>query len=186
MAKFYESISDSLADFIRAQHIFFVASAPVGAEGHVNVSPKGLDSLRILSPNRVAYMDMTGSGNETSAHLLENGRITIMFCAFDGPPRILRLYGTGRAVRPDHADWPELSRHFALTLGVRQIIVADVETVQTSCGFAVPLYTYEGDRDTLNKWSEVKGEEGLEAYWQQKNTRSLDGLPTSIPPAVTP
>lgn len=182
MAKFYDSISESLQNFIEAQHIFFVASAPLSAEGHVNLSPKGLDAFRVLNPNRVAYLDMTGSGNETSAHLLENGRITFMFCAFEGPPRILRLYGRGRAVRPDSAAWDELTGHFTLGIGARQIIVADIDKVQTSCGFAVPLYDYRGDRDTLDKWAQAKGEDGILDYWQEKNTRSIDGLPTSITP----
>lgn len=186
MAKWYESITPELHKFIEAQHMYFVASAPLSADGHVNVSPKGLDSFRILSPLRVGYMDMTGSGNETSAHLMENGRITLMFCAFEGAPRILRLYGKGRAIRPDMPEWEELAPQFNLTIGVRQIVIADIDGVMTACGFAVPLYDYQGDRDTLNKWSEVKGEDGLHAYWQQKNTCSIDGLPTSIAPEEAP
>lgn len=182
MAKWYDNITPELQKFIEAQHLFFVASAPLSGDGHVNLSPKGLDSFRILSPNRVAYLDFTGSGNETSAHLKENGRITFMFCAFDGPPRILRLYGQGQALRPDSEGWDELVGHFTLSLGARQIIVADIDKVQTSCGFAVPLYEYQGDRDTLNRWAEAKGEDGILDYWQEKNTCSMDGLPTSITP----
>ncbi|MBZ0303655.1 MAG: pyridoxamine 5'-phosphate oxidase family protein [Anaerolineae bacterium] len=180
MAKWYDEITDELRAFIEQQHLFFVASAPLADDGHVNLSPKGLDSFRVLNARQVAYLDMTGSGNETSAHLLENGRVTFMFCAFEGPPRILRLYGTGRVVRPGHADWETLAAHFSLSTGTRQIVVADIEKVQTSCGFAVPLYTYQGQRDTLNKWAEARGEEGVRQYWQEKNTRSMDGLPTHL------
>ncbi len=182
MAKWYDQIFDELQDFIRKQHLFFVASAPLSADGHVNVSPKGMDCLRILSNNRVAYLDLTGSGNETSAHILENGRITFMFCAFDGPPRILRLFGQGRAVRPDSPDWDALAANFTLLPGARQIIVAEIDKVQTSCGYAVPLYDYQGDRDVLIKWAENRGEDGLRDYWQEKNVCSIDGLPTSIAP----
>ncbi len=180
MAKFYESLNDDLTAFIRKQHIFFVASAPLAADGHVNLSPKGHDCLRILSPNRAAYLDLTGSGNESSAHIRENGRLTFMFCAFDGPPRILRLFGQGRVVLPQDADWPELSALFPDILGTRQIIVIDIQQVQTSCGYAVPMYEYVAERDTLIKWAEVKGDEGLEAYWREKNVCSLDGLPTPL------
>jgi hypothetical protein len=142
MAKFYESLNEDLTHFIEKQHIFFVASAPLSAEGHVNLSPKGHDCLRILSPNRAAYLDLTGSGNETSAHVRENGRLTFMFCAFDGPPRILRLFGKGHAVLPQDAEWDELSPLFPSILGTRQIMVIDIQVVQTSCGYAVPLYEY--------------------------------------------
>lgn len=180
MAKWYDEILDDLQDFIRRQHLFFVASAPLSIDGHVNVSPKGMDCFRILDHHRVAYLDLTGSGNETSAHLLENGRITLMFCAFEGPPRILRLFGQGRVVRPNSPNWDALAANFTLFPGTRQIIVADIDKVQTSCGFAVPLYDYQGDRDTLVRWAEVKGD--LHDYWQENNTCSIDGLPTSIVP----
>lgn len=182
MAKWYDEIFPDLQTFIRNQHLFFVASAPLSAEGHVNVSPKGMDCFHIFDSHRVGYMDLTGSGNETSAHLLENGRITFMWCAFDGPPRILRLYGQGRAIRPNSPNWDALAENFKLLPGARQIIVADIDKVQTSCGYAVPLYDYQGDRDTLVKWAEVKGEDGLHDYWQEKNTCSIDGMPTSIAP----
>lgn len=180
MAKFYNTIEERLAQFIQKQHIFFVASAPLDGAGHVNLSPKGIDSFRVLSPNRVAYMDIIGSGNETSAHLIENGRITLMFCAFDGPPNILRLYGRGYAVTPDDDEWSELSPLFTLMMSTRQIIVADIDLVQTSCGFGVPYYTYEGERDHAQKWAESKGVAGLEAYKKEKNLVSLDGLPTAL------
>jgi hypothetical protein len=180
MGKFFESIQPHHEEFIAKQKMFFTATAPLSGEGHVNVSPKGLDSFRVLSPTRVAYMDIVGSGNETSAHLLENGRITFMFCAFDGPPNILRLYGKGYTVLPGHAEWAELSAHFALQLATRQVIVADIHKVQTSCGFSVPLYEYAGERDHAEKWAEKKGAEGLEAYKQEKNRVSMDGLKTAL------
>jgi hypothetical protein len=180
MGKFSNSIQDSHKTFIEKQKMFFTGSAPLSADGHINLSPKGLDSFRVLSPNRVAYMDIVGSGNETSAHLLENGRITFMFCAFDGPPNILRLYGTGRTVLPQNSEWNELAPHFQMRLATRQIIVADIHKVQTSCGFSVPLYNYTGERDHADNWAEAKGEKGLINYMQEKNRISLDGLPTAM------
>ncbi len=180
MARTYPAITDELRAFIEAQQMFFVASAPLNAEGHVNVSPKGLDCLRVLEPLRVAYLDLTGSGNETSAHLRENGRITLMFCAFASMPRILRLYGTGNVALPDSALWATLRPLFPDYLGARQLIVADIARVQTSCGFGVPLYDYAGQRGTLLKWAEAKGDQGLEAYRQQKNMRSIDDLTTPL------
>ncbi|MBD2870264.1 pyridoxamine 5'-phosphate oxidase family protein [Paenibacillus arenilitoris] len=180
MGKQFEAILPEHEAFIGRQHIFFVASAPLTAEGHVNVSPKGHDALRILSPNRVAYLDMTGSGNETSAHVDENGRITVMFCAFEGPPNILRLYGTGTVVLPDTPEWDALYPRFVSLPGARQIIDIDVHLVQTSCGFAVPFMAYEGERDTLQRWSVQKGEEGLRQYRQEKNSRTIDGMPTPL------
>jgi hypothetical protein len=180
MAKQYDAITDELRAWIEAQHMFFVASAPLSAEGHVNVSPKGLDTFRILGPRRVAYLDLTGSGNETSAHLQENGRITFMFCAFAGPPRILRLYGRGRVALPGSPLWAELRPLFPDLPGARQIIAAAIHRVQTSCGFAVPNYTYRGQRDTLIRWAENRGEVGLEAYRREKNALSLDGLPAPL------
>lgn len=186
MAKFYESISEKLQEFIAAQHMFFVASAPLSAEGHVNLSPKGQDCFRVLSPNRVAYLDLTGSGNETSAHLHENGRLTIMFCAFDGPPNVVRLFGTGHVVLPGDADWEELKALYPDIPGARQIITADIHKVQTSCGFAVPLMDFVADRDTLTKWAENRGEDGLHAYWCEKNVKSQDGLPTPLGMAINP
>lgn len=180
MAKFFDTITDELIEFIEAQHMFFVGTAPLDADQHVNLSPKGLDSFRILSPNRVAYMDLTGSGNETSAHLYENGRITFMFCAFDGRPNIARLYGHGYTVLPETPEWEEFAPHFNLIHGTRQIIVADIHKTQTSCGYAVPLYDYAGDRDTLLRWADTKNDAELEEYQAQKNVRSQDGLVTPI------
>jgi hypothetical protein len=180
MAKLYDTITDDLAAFIRAQPMFFVASAPLDPQGHVNLSPKGLDCFQILSPRAVAYMDLTGSGNETSAHLAENGRITFMWCAFAGPPNILRLYGQGRAVLPETPEWAELAPRFPAYPGVRQIIVGDITRVQTSCGFGVPLLDYVGQRDTALRWAEAKGPEGIAAYKREKNLASIDGLPTPL------
>lgn len=180
MAKVFASITDDLQRFMSAQQIFFVATAPLAADGHVNLSPKGLNSFRMLSPNQVAYLDVTGSGNETSAHLQENGRITFMFCAFQEPPLILRLYGTGQTILPDTPKWDEFSTLFSLLPGTRQIIVATIDRVQTSCGMGVPLYEAVEQRDSLLKWAEKKGAEGLRDYQHQKNSVSIDGLPTPL------
>ena len=180
MAKFFESISPNIQEFIRAQHMFFVASAPLDGSGHVNVSPKGQDSFRILSETQVAYMDLTGSGNETSAHVAENGRITIMFCAFEDAPNIVRLFGKGRVVLPIHAEWGALIANFTPQLGTRQIIVVDLHMVQTSCGYSIPFMDYVGERDTLTKWTEAKGEEGILEYRREKNSLSIDKLPTPL------
>ncbi|MEM6284292.1 MAG: pyridoxamine 5'-phosphate oxidase family protein [Chloroflexota bacterium] len=180
MAKVHEHITDDFKTWIEAQPMFFVASAPLSADGHVNLSPKGMDCLRVLDEHTVAYLDLTGSGNETSAHLRENGRITLMWCAFEGPPRILRLYGRGRIVLPDTPEWDELAPLFTLMPGARQIVVNEVMRVQTSCGFAVPLMTYESDRDTLIKYAENKGPDGMVDYRKEKNMTSIDGLPTAF------
>lgn len=180
MGNFSNSIQDRHKEFIEHQKMFFVATAPLARDTHINLSPKGMDSFRVLSPTRVAYMDIVGSGNETSAHILENGRITIMFCAFDGPPNILRLYGKGYTVLPADSEWKALSPLFELQLATRQIIVVDVHKVQTSCGFSVPLYEYTGERDHAQKWALKKGPEGLEEYKKEKNRISLDGLHTSL------
>lgn len=169
MGKTYDSISPDHRAFIERQHIFFVASAPLSGDGHVNLSPKGLETLRVLGPNRVAYLDLTGSGNETAAHLAENGRITLMFCAFEEPPKILRVYGRGRVLPAD-------AHGFAPVVGQRQVIEVDVERVATSCGFGVPLYSFESQRDTLLQWAERKGDEGLRKYWVERNAVSIDGL----------
>jgi hypothetical protein len=183
MGKVFESITEELQKFIKKQPMFFVATAPLSADGHVNLSPKGLDSFRILSPNRVAYLDLTGSGNETSAHITENGRITFMFCAFSGSPMIVRLYGMGRAVLPGTPEWEPLFAHFSAMTGMRQIIVADITRVGTSCGYAVPRMELVKERDTLTKWAEAKGEDTLVKYRQQKNQCSIDGLPAPLAPA---
>jgi len=180
MADFFDRLEDKHIDFIKEQHIFFVATAPLAEDGHINLSPKGHDAFRVFSPNKVGYLDLTGSGNETAAHLMENGRITFMFCAFKGPADILRLYGRGYTIQPGTPEWDEYSPHFDLLTGTRQIIMADIHKVQTSCGYAVPFYEYTGDRQTLVKWAENKGDDGLVEYRTKKNVRSLDGLPTPL------
>lgn len=177
MGKVHPSISEDLAAFMREQPLFFVGTAPLAADGHVNLSPKGLDTFRILSATQVAYLDLTGSGNETAAHLAENGRITFMFCAFQGRPQILRLYGHGQTVLSTDERWPALSAHFPPLPGARQIILADIERVQTSCGFAVPLMSLVGERDQLVRWAEQKDAAGLQEYRREKNRQSIDGLP---------
>ena len=180
MGKEMEEITAEHKSFIEDQHLFFVTTAPLNEEGHINLSPKGFDCFRVLSPTRVGYLDIVGSGNETSAHLLENGRITFMFCAFDGPPKILRLYGKGKTVLPGDDEWDELSKQFTILPATRQIIVADIFKVKSSCGFGIPYYEYTGERDHAIKWAEKKGEDGLEEYKKEKNMVSMDGLPAPI------
>lgn len=178
MAKQYPQITEALSDFISQQKIFFVGTA--GAEGRVNVSPKGMDSLRVLSPNRVAWLSVTGSGNESAAHVIENKRMTIMFCALEGAPTILRLYGSASVVYPRDEQWKTLLNYFPMFPGTRQIFDLSIDLVQTSCGMAVPMYEYVRDRESLNNWAQKKGPDGIEAYWQAKNQVSLDGQPTHI------
>lgn len=175
----FDRISDELAAFIVAQPLFFVATAPLEG-GHVNLSPKGLETLRVIDPTTVAYLDLTGSGNETSAHVAENGRLTIMLCSFDAKAMILRLYGRGRTVLPADAEFAALRPHFADLPGERQIVVLDIERVQTSCGYAVPRMENPRQRDTLVRWAENKGPDGIAAYQQQKNVVSIDGLPAPV------
>ncbi len=180
MGKRYTEISAKHQAFIQAQKLFFVATA--AADGRINLSPKGSDSLRILNANRVLWLNLTGSGNETAAHLLESERMTLMFCAFEGDPLILRLYGQARAIHPDEPDWGELAKHFPDWLGARQIIDLHVELVQSSCGFGVPLFDYQGERGMMEAWAEKKGESGIQEYWRTRNHVSLDGLPTRKQP----
>jgi hypothetical protein len=174
----YAEIDDALRAFIAAQRVFFVATAPSGDDGHVNCSPKGLDSFRVLDASTVAYLDFVGSGVETIAHLRQNGRIVVMFCAFEGPPKILRLHGRGIVVEPTDSRFEPLRAHFpgAPRLGVRSIVRVDVTRIADSCGYGVPLYRYEGQRDQLPAWAERKGAAGLEAYQREKNGASIDGL----------
>lgn len=179
MSNFQPSLTPPLRDFIAKQHMFFTATAPREG-GRINLSPKGVDTFRVLSDSEVAYLDLTGSGNETAAHTLENGRLTIMFCSFDAKPLILRLYGRGSAIRPHHPRWPELISNFTPVPGQRQIIHLHIESVQTSCGFGVPLYDYRGERETLVQWCEKKGEAAIAEYIRTKNAVSIDGLPTGI------
>ncbi|MFD1140134.1 pyridoxamine 5'-phosphate oxidase family protein [Larkinella insperata] len=180
MGKFHDSIKPAHQAFIEKQHIFFVSTAPLSTDGHINLSPKGLDCFRFLAENKVGYMDLISSGNETSAHTLENGRITIMFCSFEGAPLILRLYGKGHAVLPGTDEWALYAPQFTIYPSTRQLIVADIDLVQTSCGFGVPLFEYAGERDIHFDWAEKKGQDGLQDYVQEKNLVSLDGLPTDL------
>ncbi|MUL47946.1 pyridoxamine 5'-phosphate oxidase family protein [Mycobacterium sp. CBMA293] len=178
MAKQFPEITDRLGEFIAAQSMYFVATA--ARDGRVNLSPKGLDSLRVLSPNRVAWLNLTGSGNETSAHLLDNPRMTLMFCSFDREPLILRLYGTAREVQPKDADWAELYSQFPPRTGTRQIYDLAVDLVQTSCGFGVPTMTLDSERALLDSWAEKNGVDGVAAYQQERNLASIDGAPTRL------
>ena len=177
MGKLLSSIDDSIREFIAAQSVFFVGSAPLAANGHINVSPKGLNTFRVLSPTTVAYLDMTGSGIETIAHVRENRRIILMFCAFQGPPRTLRLHGMGTVIEPHQKEFSELRSHFPDYEGARAIILVELTRVSTSCGFGVPLLRYEANRYQLQAWTRAKGPEGLRIYRQQKNDRSIDELP---------
>jgi hypothetical protein len=178
MGKTYSNISDELKAFIEEQKLFFVGTA--AADGRINVSPKGLDSLRILDRNRVMWLNLTGSGNETAAHVRELDRMTLMFCAFAGNPLILRLYGHARAIHRHDADWETSYALFNPLPGARQIFDMQVDLVQTSCGMGVPLYEYMGDRKQLIDWASRKGETGLEKYRAEKNRTSLDGKLTHI------
>lgn len=177
MGKLFESIDETLAEFIRAQQMFFVATAPLAADGLVNLSPKGLDCFRILGPLEVAYLDLTGSGIETVAHLRENGRIVFMFCAFEGRPRILRLHARGEALEPGDAEFERLRPEFPEVAGVRAIVRADVRRIADSCGWGVPRYRFEGQRDQLVRYGEQLGPEKIREYQVESNRASIDGLP---------
>jgi hypothetical protein len=177
VAERFASISSDLAEWWAAQPMFFVGTAPGGSGGHVNLSPKGLDTLRILGPRRAAYLDLTGSGVETIAHLRDNGRITLMACAFSGAPRISRIYGTGTVHEVGSPGFGELAPHFPELPGARSIIDIAVDRVSTSCGYAVPLMDLVGDRDRLLEWSRAKGDDGIVNYWASKNAQSIDGIP---------
>lgn len=181
MGKQYQALDDALIAFIGDQHMFFTASAAPGAR--INVSPRSTSAFRVLDPNTAVYLDRTGSGNETAAHLAADGRLTIMFCAMEGAPRILRLYGRGEVVRK-HSDAYNTILKTAFDghepPGARQMIRLSFDLVQTSCGFGVPLFQYEGERDILGPWAAKQGAEGIEAFQRKKNTRSLDDLPTYL------
>ena len=178
MAKFYEKLTSRLQDFIKNQKIFFVATAP--EEGRINLSPKGMDSLRVINEKRILWLNVTGSGNETAAHLLENDRITIMMCSFEGAPNILRIYGKGKAIHPSDTKWNDVVGLFPETPGTRQIFDISVESAQTSCGMSIPFLEYKGERDQLNDWAKDKGEDGIQQYWQDRNLTSIDGKPTGL------
>ncbi len=184
MAEQFEKLQEKHIEFIRNQHLFFVGTA--GAEGAVNVSPKGMDTLRVLDANRLVWLNLTGSGNETAAHVFENNRMTIMFCSFDRQPLILRLYGNAKIIHPrDKQVWDEHSALFNEQPGARQFFEMQIDMVQTSCGYAVPFYELKGERDTLVKWAKNRGEDGIKNYWEEKNQASLDGKPTHILDALS-
>jgi len=175
--KVYEEVDAATKAFIEEQQMFFVATAPVDAGGHVNLSPKGLDTLRFLTPAKIAYLDYVGSGAETIAHLKENGRIAIMFCAMTGPPKIVRLHGRGEVLEPQDAEYERLRPLFPPVPIGRAIIVVSIDRVSDSCGFGVPLYRFERQRSQLADWADRKGGDGLNAYQREKNASSIDGLP---------
>jgi predicted pyridoxine 5'-phosphate oxidase superfamily flavin-nucleotide-binding protein len=179
MGKIYPILDEVVTQFIQAQPVFFVATAPLDARGHVNVSPKGLDTFRILGPKTLAYLDLTGSGVETVAHVKENSRITLMFCAFAGPPKILRVYGRARVLEPKDkdAEYAALLERFPDFESPRAIVVVDVIRIADSCGYGVPLLRYEENRDQLAAWARNRGPERLKAYRKEKNSHSIDGLP---------
>ncbi len=186
MAKTFDEIDPKLSRWIDQQHMFFVSTAPSGADGTINLSPKGMTgTFAVLGPRRFGYLDYTGSGTETIAHLRQNGRIVIMFCAFDGPPRIVRLHGRGRVVLTGDADFAPLRGQFAKarTLGQRSIIVVDLDRISDSCGYSVPLMDFRGDRDVLDRDQERRDDGYFPRYWQQKNSVSIDGLPGMPDPA---
>lgn len=181
MGRSFAALTPALTDFVTAQHVFFVASAPLSGDGHVNLSPKGADTFRVLDDRTVAYLDLTGSGAETIAHLRENGRITLLFSAFEGAPQLVRLFGRGEAVVAGDERFEELVARFPSIPGTRAVILVDVERVGTSCGFGVPVYDYVEDRTRLQDWATGKGPEGLAEYQATKNRTSIDGLPALEP-----
>ena len=177
MGKLYDGIDSTLARFIAAQHVFFVATAPLDSAGHINLSPKGLRSFCVIDPKTVAYLDLTGSGIETLSHLRENGRIVILFCAFEGPPKILRLYGRGEAVEPGDPRFEQLRTLFPQLAGVRCVIVVALDRIADSCGYGVPIYSYQGERSQLEQWARRKGPQGLARYRAEHNRASIDEIP---------
>ncbi|MDN5724760.1 MAG: pyridoxamine 5'-phosphate oxidase family protein [Propionibacteriales bacterium] len=181
MAKQFPKLTDRHRSFIDQQHMYFVATAARG--GRINMSPKGLDSLRVLSENRVVWLNGTGSGNETAAHLLDTPRMTVMFCSFVREPLILRLYGSARAVHAADADWDDLIMLFPPMLGARNIFVLDIDLLQTSCGYGVPTMEFTGQREMMHTWAAKKGDEGLATYHRERNATSIDGFPTGLPDA---
>lgn len=177
MGKAFPQIDEQIRDWIGKQKMFFVSTAPMAPDGLVNVSPKGMDTFRILGPKSIAYLDLTGSGVETIAHLKENGRITIMMCAFDGPPKIFRFYGRGEVFEKGSEKYDEFIQHFDELVGARSIIHIEVDLIRDSCGYSIPLYEFTGERDILTKWADTKGDEGVKTYQQENNLASLDGQP---------
>lgn len=178
MARRFEALNGNLAGFVLRQPLFFVGTAPSGSDGHVNLSPKGLaGSLSVIDQHTVAYLDLTGSGAETIAHVRDNGRITLLFCAFEGAPMILRVFGRGEVVMPEDEAFPGLRSRFPARDAVRSVIMVHIEEVRSACGYGVPLMDHVGDRDDLKRWADRKGPEGVPQYWKEKNWESLDGLP---------
>lgn len=178
MGQRFDQLAERHIKFIAEQKIFFVGTATI--DSRVSVSPKGMDSLRVLGRNRVAWLNVTGSGNETAAHVQLDPRMTIMFCAFAGAPLVLRLYGSAKVVHPRDAEWRELYPLFTPLPGARQIFDLSIDLVQTSCGFGVPYFTYVKERDLLTDWAAKKGDKGMQLYWEEKNQLSIDGIPTHI------
>ncbi len=178
MADRFIQLSEKHIEFIRNQHLFFVGTA--GAEGFINVSPKGIDTFRVINDSKVSWLNLTGSGNETAAHVLESKRMTIMFCSFDKRPMILRMYGESSIVHPRDQKWNELIGLFPEHLGSRQIFELDIKLVLSSCGYGVPFYELKGERPTLTNWAENKGKDGIKKYWEDRNMQSLNGRPTGI------
>ncbi|VAX37995.1 hypothetical protein MNBD_UNCLBAC01-2083 [hydrothermal vent metagenome] len=178
MAKFYDELNEGLINFIKKQKIFFTATS--AQEGRINLSPKGMDTFRCLNNKNVAYLNLTGSANETAAHVLADGRMTIMLCSFDTAPLILRLYGKARTVHQYDKEWEKYFSYFMDIPGKRQIVVLDIESVQISCGYSIPFYEFKGDRNQLIEWAEKKGEQGVRKYWEENNQISIDGLETKI------
>jgi len=184
MAETHPEITPAIADWIAAQRMFFVATAPLGLDGHVNCSPKGLDTFRVLDPSRVGYLDLTGSGAETIAHLRQNGRIVLMFCAFEGAPKIVRLHGAGRVLTPESPEWEPATSEFPHLPGARSLVLVDVTRVSESCGYSVPRYEFVEERSTLERWARAKSPEEIDAYRRDKNAASIDGLPALGPDAA--
>ena len=182
MAEKFNKLDRKHIEFIKQQYIFFVGTA--GAEGKVNVSPKGMDTFRVINEKEVVWLNLTGSGNETSAHVQENGRMTIMFCSFAKHPLILRLYGGAKVVHPRDSGWKELGSLFGEPIGARQYFRLGIDLVLASCGFGVPFYEYKGERASLDKWEAKRGPEGIREYWRANNQFSLDGKPTNIMKSV--
>lgn len=178
MGQQFNELSEKHIQFIAEQNIFFVGTA--STDSRVNISPKGMDTLRVLDNTRVAWLNVTGSGNETSAHVQQNPRMTVMFCAFNGQPLILRLYGTAKVIHKSDPEWKDLFSLFKPLPGARQIFNVTIDLVQISCGMAVPYFSYDGDRELLSEWAIKKGDEGLNRYWEEKNQMSIDGIPTHI------
>jgi hypothetical protein len=178
MATQFDALNETLTKFIAAQHVFFCATA--GPAGRVNVSPKGMDSLRVLGPNRIIWRNLTGSGNETAGHLAQINRMTLMWCSFTAKPMILRAFGTARTLHPRDADFADLNALFSPSVGARQIYDLNIDLVQSSCGYAVPFMEYTGERNVLSDWAENKGKEGIVDYWKTRNRQTIDGDPTFI------